>query len=434
MVKYYTVKDGKVKGTDNKKDIVNWLGQSAWQRGLTVKAAGGDDIINFAGSYFNNNKLYGEDGKDKILGGSKKDYIYGGAGNDTLLGNAGDDQIKGGGGYDLIDGGKGNDKIWGSSGINGISGGNGADTIYGGVGYDAIDGGHDNDVIYLQECSKEYESKTVKIGKTSITLTKDKRSYVRGGDGNDKILDIMGGAIVYGDGGKDTITAQSGNNTLYGGAGDDSITGGSGNDVIYGGAGKDKINAKGGKNKVYGGDGDDNIKCGGGNDIIYGGKGKDIINAGGGENTIYFKKGESVDTVVNGGGFDILVFEDYSSSDFYTYSDGNDLMLRGGEAKAQLSDKVYARLQNFFSGDHSAQEIKLSDGSYRLDSEGNLTPLDVLYSAPKASNNVNAIVAGVAAWIGSDSGNLGLTDTFGSTDNIDPIATVIANNPINYGN
>lgn len=216
MATFFTVKNGKIKGT-SKKDKINWLGQRDWQRPLTVKAGKGNDLINFAASYFNKNKLYGEDGKDKILGGSKIDYIYGGAGNDTLLGNAGNDQIHAGAGNDLIDGGKGDDKIWcdkgtnavsggngndtiwGKSGINAISGGNNNDVIYAGVAYDAIDGGKGNDVIYLKAGSKNYKSVQLKLGKYNVTLNEEFRTYVRGGKGNDKILDAQGGAVIYGD-------------------------------------------------------------------------------------------------------------------------------------------------------------------------------------------------------------------------------------------
>jgi Ca2+-binding RTX toxin-like protein len=55
--------------------------------------------------------LYGEEGKDLLVGASRGDYIDGGDGKDTLMGLAGDDTLVGGDGRDEIDGGAGADIV-----------------------------------------------------------------------------------------------------------------------------------------------------------------------------------------------------------------------------------------------------------------------------------------------------------------------------------
>ena len=325
MAQSFYVRNGKIKGT-SKRDKIIWKGQWDWQRPLTVKAGKGSDIINFAASYFNKNKLYGEAGNDKILGGTKADYINGGIGNDTLLGNSGDDQIHLGYGYDLADGGNGDDKIWCEKGVNAVTGGSGHDTIYGGVGYDAIDGGKGNDIIFLKKVTKNYKSIKLKLGSKTVNLSEKLRTYVIAGVGHDKILDIQGGAIVYGGVGMDTITAISGNNTLYGGASNDSITGGTGNDYIDGGDGRDVIIAKGGDNTIFGGASNDSIKSGKGNDFIDGGIGEDTIIAQGGDNTIL--GGASNDTITAGYGNDSIDGGD--GRDIIVANGGNNTIYGGG--------------------------------------------------------------------------------------------------------
>ncbi len=361
----YTVKKGKITGT-SKKDKIGWKGQRDWQRALTVKAGKDNDVINFAASFYNKNKLYGDDGRDKIIGGSKIDYIYGGSGNDTLLGNSGNDRIYAGAGNDLIDGGKNDDKIWGESGCNAITGNDGNDTIYGGVGYDAIDGGNGQDVIYLQKGTEEYASYTLTLGKKNIKLNESKRTFVLGGKGNDKILRAQGGAYINAGDGKDTITAISGSNTIYGGAGDDSITissiysnticGGDGSDIIKSGAGHDVIKGE---------DGRDNITAGSGDDSIYGGTSNDTINAGEGYNMIYFKRGEGTDDIISGGGYDTLVFMDDSFETIRAWVDkenNNDLIIKGGDATSWIR----ARLKDYFSGgEHSVKQVQDKNGEIR---------------------------------------------------------------------
>lgn len=120
------------------------------------------------------NTLYGDAGRDIIIGGEDADLIYGGAGNDYIWGGFGRNAVYGGAGNDLIIGGYDNDRLFGEAGN---------DTIYGLDDEDVIDGGAGND-------------------------------HISGGRGNDKIELGKGNDTVYFEGkdhGIDTVTAQSGN-------------------------------------------------------------------------------------------------------------------------------------------------------------------------------------------------------------------------------
>ncbi|MEH1942283.1 MAG: DUF4347 domain-containing protein [Nostoc sp.] len=76
--------------------------------------------------------LYGGNGNDSLLGGSKNDYLYGQNDSDRLIGNAGNDYLYGGAGDDILIGGAGNDLVYGQTGadIFVLASGNGSDTIF----------------------------------------------------------------------------------------------------------------------------------------------------------------------------------------------------------------------------------------------------------------------------------------------------------------
>lgn len=432
----YKIKGNKVIGS-NKKDKIFWQSSSSWQKPLIVHGNGGNDKIVFLKSPFNKNKLYGDAGKDTIIGSMRNDFIWGGAGNDILTGNSGNDQIHCGAGWDLADGGSGKDKIWCDSGANAVSGGSKNDTIYGGTGFDAIAGGSGNDVIELKAFSDSAKTITFTLdknlskafgGKKTIILTEKTRSVVFGGSGNDKISNIQGGAIIDGGDGADTITAISGNNTIYGGGGEDKITGGTGNDYIDGGARSDTIDGGAGNDTIYGGANADNLKGGAGNDYIdgganndtidggdgddilkggtsedliyggngddsiYGGTGSDTIKAGKGYNKIYFNNGDGSDVIYSDGGDDTLVFLDDTFLSKGTYNSDGDLVLKG-----IIKLKNYANLQD----NHSVKYVMFGNDS-TVHNISEYVP--VLNSAPSlmSTPNRNDLVAEVAAWQNND--------------------------------
>lgn len=64
------------------------------------------------------NKLFGNDGNDKIVAKGGRDVLNGGAGNDRLDGDTGNDRLIGGVGRDTLIGDKGNDVLTGGGGAD----------------------------------------------------------------------------------------------------------------------------------------------------------------------------------------------------------------------------------------------------------------------------------------------------------------------------
>jgi Ca2+-binding RTX toxin-like protein len=137
----------------------------------------------------------------------------------------------------------------------------------------------------------------------------DEDDTLKGGNGNDIIIDgggdddISGGAgndLLIGGAHNDTLNGDDGNDAIFGGSGDDHIFGGIGNDAIWdedsddnnGGAGVDIINGDpeapdAGDNTIDGGAGNDTIRTGSGDDVIEGGADEDLIIAGNGADVLY---------------------------------------------------------------------------------------------------------------------------------------------------
>ncbi|MBK6638437.1 MAG: hypothetical protein IPG34_12715 [Rhodocyclaceae bacterium] len=73
----------------------------------------------------------GGSANDTITGGDADDHLYGGDGHDQLRGKDGDDRLEGGTGNDIFDGGKGDDRLYGGKGWDtyALRGGDGNDTL-----------------------------------------------------------------------------------------------------------------------------------------------------------------------------------------------------------------------------------------------------------------------------------------------------------------
>jgi Ca2+-binding RTX toxin-like protein len=142
---------------------------------------------------------------DRIFGGDGADYLIGEAGDDLLFGGAGNDSLYGNKGNDLLDGGSGDDYLTDDEGDSRMFGGDGNDHLNAyGSGQSLLDGGAGNDYLYA--------------GDGSHTLL--------GGEGDDNLL-YSGG------------TAQEWHVTLDGGGGDDLIQ------IFF--SGNAKVRASGGQ-------------------------------------------------------------------------------------------------------------------------------------------------------------------------------------------
>lgn len=105
---------------------------------VSVRAGRGNDRVTIDDSVTTwRAELFGEDGKDHLVGSLRDDLLVGGNGNDLL---------EGGGGNDLLSGSDGNDRLQGGDGDDVLIGGPGRDVFRGGAGADrvfAADGGLD---------------------------------------------------------------------------------------------------------------------------------------------------------------------------------------------------------------------------------------------------------------------------------------------------
>ena len=145
----------------------------------------------------------------------------------------------------------------------------------------------------------------------SVNVREIDTVYVKGGDGNDRILvnlrDGFAGLRVR-------IDGELGNDTLLGGAGRDELRGGRGNDLLDGGAGADVLRGERGNDDLAGDDGNDQLSGDAGADTLAGGWGRDIASGGadadqlrGGADGDWLYGNDGPDTLAGGEGRDRLL-------------------------------------------------------------------------------------------------------------------------------
>ena len=146
---------------------------------------------------------------------------------------------------------------------------------------------------------------------------------MRGDDGADKMLGVMGRNVIFGQGGNDTIVGRENGDMLRGGAGHDELFGNYGKDALYGGTGDDRL---------VGGVDADRLFGGGGGDSLFGGDWRDRLSGGGGEDRLF--GGDANDVLFGGSRGDRL-----SGGDGYDklFGDAGDDNLFGGADDDRLS-------------------------------------------------------------------------------------------------
>lgn len=152
---------------------------------------GGDDTLSAAGLY-EDVRLAGLAGADRLTDGAGDDILSGDDGDDMLIAAAGDDILSGGRGLDGLVSGSGDDQLYGGWGHDALTGGSGDDLAYGDLGEDMLFGNSGDDRLY-------------------------------GGLGND---------MLYAGSGDDTLEAGAGNDTLSFWNGDAELSGHAGNDMF----------------------------------------------------------------------------------------------------------------------------------------------------------------------------------------------------------
>jgi Ca2+-binding RTX toxin-like protein len=91
--------------------------------------------------------IFGENGHDRMTGGSANDLLDGGSGVDRIWGMAGNDLIRGSADTDFLDGREGDDIVLGGDGNDTIDGFTGRDILIGGTGSDRAVGGSGEDLL-----------------------------------------------------------------------------------------------------------------------------------------------------------------------------------------------------------------------------------------------------------------------------------------------
>ncbi|MEJ6396801.1 calcium-binding protein [Yoonia sp. 208BN28-4] len=146
----------------------------------------------------------------------------------AVVGTDGDDEIGGSFGDDILVAGDGDDTIW-------ANGGN--DTVAGEAGDDIINLGAGDDTSTNDQ---DFRNLAVKPSGSPAAGN----DLIRGGDGNDRIIDILGANTLFGDDGDDILSTrdaefdQGSGDTIFGGDGDDTIRANDG-DELTGGDGID---------------------------------------------------------------------------------------------------------------------------------------------------------------------------------------------------
>ncbi len=315
----------------------------------------------------------GTSGIDVIFGLAGDDIVFAAAGADTIVGGDDNDTLNGGDGDDLIGGGRGNDTLNGDAGN---------DELHGELGNDTLNGGTGNDYLAGEEGSDS----------------------LNGGEGNDT---LRGGADA------DTLTGGTGDDEFVFSPGDisagEKIT-----DYEYG----EKINiggitqasqvkltsAAGGSTLEMDLDGDGSFETQLGLDGVSGGTiivlpneaGLRILNPSGGtsgDDTIQDADTPSYFTV--GDGFDRFV-SSTSKIDAFV-DDCNEVVYVGSFGERDV-------LSGF-------EEVQFSDGTLRLDSDGNAGQCYRLY---KAAFDRTPDTAGLGHNIGLMDNGLSLTQMSGA--------------------
>ncbi|KAL0974113.1 hypothetical protein UPYG_G00215510 [Umbra pygmaea] len=164
------------------------------------------------------NYITGNEQDNALSGGLKDDALDGGAGHDTIMGGQGNDILIGSMGDDTLYGEEGNDTMIGGSGSDKFIPGPGADLVDGGPGRDTVlyQGDHvKGEGVYVNllsgECRQaDAEGDVLKdvenvIGTiySDILVSGYEPALLKGSDGNDILVSLVGGDYLIGGEGSD---------------------------------------------------------------------------------------------------------------------------------------------------------------------------------------------------------------------------------------
>ena len=375
------------------------------------------DIENLEGSDFND-RLWGDEQVNLILGGDGDDIVAARGGNDRVEGGNGNDRLIGEGGNDLLIGGSGNDTLEGRDNNDTLDGGEGDDTLIGGTGTDRADYSQASGGVWVNLNTSGAQD-TKSAGSDTLSEIENIRgsSYddrLWGDDHNNTLEARDGNDIIDGRGGDDVLNGGDGDDRLIGGDGDDWIIPGDdaqrGNDTIEGGAGSDtvdystakarvivnletgttrdgsgrdtlssieniigsdyldtfgrlgdKLNGSNADNYIDGRGADDDINGYGGNDHLLGGSGYDRISGGDGDDRI--EGGSGPDDLWGDGGDDLIIGG--SGVNYMDGGDGNDRIVSQSDGDTGVggnhNDIFFLYGSGSYNGDHGDDLFVMRD-------------------------------------------------------------------------
>jgi len=343
----------------------------------------------FRQTFFNgrDDRLYGNDGDDALIGGAGRDKLYsgdgddylsGGDGRDTLLSSRGDDTLIGGRDDDYLAGyygndtyifnkGDGNDTIdeWSKRGVSD------SDRLIFGEGitqdnisilrdrYDAVFKVDEDNSVRIKgwfDDDNRNKVEQIEFADNTILTVEDVNSLVvlEGTDRNDRLrgLDKL----------DDRIFGFVGNDRLYGYEGDDFLSGGSGRDKLYGAQG---------------------------NDTLVGGTGKDKLEGYYGSDTYIFNKGDGEDTInewskKNSSDIDTIKFTEGITKDDISFTMKHDnLFLQYGE-----NDII--EIKHADDRRNQIERVELADGMYITNDDMDLVIQQInAYGEEKGMDHIN---------------------------------------------
>jgi len=254
-------------------------------------------------------------------GGRRIDAMLSGAGDDRLRGRGEADLMLGSaGGDDLFKGGEGRDRLSYLGGLDPLGEGLTVDLAAGRVekagGVDRLTGVEQLVLSDFADAVQGGERGAVALhlagGDDRYEDARGTRSWVDGGEGDDRLR--LGGGDDFGGGGAgaDRLRGAQGEDHLRGGAGADRLGGGAGEDRLEGDGGRDLLVGGGGADRLGGGRGDDVLSGGAGGDLLRGGPGAEAMFGGAGRDKLVGADG--ADRYDGGAGRDLLVFADRGGS------------------------------------------------------------------------------------------------------------------------
>jgi Ca2+-binding RTX toxin-like protein len=361
-------------------------------------------------------RLFGSEGNDTIIGGAEGDILRGNGGDDLIFaagevdvqaaiisGAAGPTTssgilISGLSNHDSVSGNAGNDTLVGSDNADLLTGGAGDDLLVGGLGNDYLAGDNDYNPTTLDWTFDWTITRVDNGGTYQFELDGDWSPHgpsdesgadtIHAGAGDDHVFAGRGDDTVYGDDGNDFLLGQAGADTILGGAGNDEIRGDhiagtgtpseGGADFLDGGEGNDKIWAEGGADVLYGGsgndflvgdqlsslvdptqqyDGDDYINGEDGDDQLIGLGGNDTLIGGAGDDGL---QGDYLNTTIAG----------RYGNDYLDGGAGNDTLWGQGGADVLLggdgNDELVGEASNTPEDSHRADYLDGGAGNDRL--------------------------------------------------------------------